>query len=105
MKSIALVTLGVFAMFGDRVLEKDSIGYFQVKEVSKQPVVIEISGASNHSALGVSKIKTKRDGTVINVRIILAQAKPGKFEYKLEIPDDVKEVTLGDKKDLIWSRH
>jgi len=87
------------------ILEAEYITPFQVKEFSDASHrEIHLSGAINHSALGVYKVVTVQENRSLQVLVYLKLEHPGNLDYTLRIPDDIDTVTFGEKKKVIWIR-
>lgn len=92
---------------GDRVLERGSVGNFQVQEVSKNPPTLRLSGYIPDSGVGIRTIATSKSGRLCQVLVHVALAtkeRPGNLDYKLVIPDDIDAVSFGEENAVIWLR-
>jgi len=110
---LLLILTAVFIMLSNaahaEILERDDIMGYKQEVLSKDPLIIKISGLSAHSALSVKRIYTKSEGKTITIYIKLIFAPgdydySGSFEYLLQIPDDIDTVQIGEKKVVFWDR-
>ena len=108
--AIVAITSVVLFFYKTTVLEVSSMAImpFQIKESSDAShVELHLSGAINHSSLGIYKISTKKDKNTLQILVYLRlvrQEYPGTLDYTLRIPDDADTVIFGEKKRIIWTR-
>src|SRR5258708_11291879 len=76
------------------IIESKDVQFFKVEKLpGEHPVKVRLSGLAFKSAMSVTKITTKIEGSAIIVSVHLALAKPGtsgSFEYDLVVPDSVR---------------
>lgn len=89
------------------ILEYEDIQFFKANLSSSEPRLLIVEGLAFHSALSVGEIKTTKDADTVNVKIYLVSANAGSsgsFKYEVTLANDVKKVTLGEKKYVIWKK-
>ena len=68
---------------------------------------VELSGLAMHSALVAEGMETTIRGDTMNVRVKLGVAHSGgsgRFQYVVQVPDEVRRITFGEAEQVIWSR-
>jgi len=90
------------------ILEYKDIQGFSLKIIQiSNPTRLEISGLAMHSSLVVTELKTAVSSTKLNVKILLGITKKGfsgSFVFRIDVPDSVKDVVLGNNEYPIWQR-
>jgi hypothetical protein len=102
MTIVAKAVLGAILMSG--VVELGQVGAIYVSQTPGRPGALTIEGAVMDSLRGVTSTAAVREGAALN--IVLGQGLKGNSEFSIEvdIPDDVKVVTLGTKRAPVWTR-
>jgi hypothetical protein len=92
----------------DVILQEKDAQFFKVEELpGVQPIRLRISGLAFNSAMSVSEITTKADGSTLVVLVHLALTRPGtsgSFVYELAVPETVSEVRFGNSAIPVWKR-
>lgn len=98
----------VLALCSGMVLEYEDVHGFSY-EVKERPggSRLRIQGLAFHSALAVKELKTAVEGRTMFVKVLLVPAKTGlsgRFDYQLDVPNNVDSIVFGAQRYPIWKR-
>ena len=88
------------------ILELKDVQNFQAVE-KRETSELQISGIAFHSALGVKKMTTERQGQdlIVKLHLVLAREKYSpRFNYAVAVPADTARVLFGKDRKEIWER-
>jgi hypothetical protein len=105
-KIVTLLLLCFCSCDKEMTLELKDVQDFKLVE-KRDTSQIEISGLAFHSALGVKKMTTERQGQdlIVKLHLVLAGEKYSpRFDYTVAVPSGVDRVLFGTDRKEIWKR-
>jgi hypothetical protein len=99
--------MALYKTFFDVTLEPKDVQNFKVEKISAHPTRLRLSGLAFNSSMGISKITTKQNGSILIVLVHLSvahRAASGNLSYELTVPDSVNEVRFGSSSENVWKR-
>lgn len=96
------------AVSATAVAEAKDVRPLDVRDARASPNdVLYISGVAARGDLVVAGVRAVQDGDSLNVLVSLGEANgggSGRFQYTLEVRSQIRTVTFGNEKTVIWTR-